>query len=214
MPAVSSDPVYVKFPNKEVLRMLTKFYQRTSNSKVNRYELIRRFIRRQHTKVISKRKIKYFKKYLKRETFSWAGEAFKPHVWKVKYTYPTEYKKPYFQILRLEEKPLIDKPKIEHYQISYNLNKKRRIYRNTLKIARNIGKMLLLRKAFLNYMFSINWAKPEVENQYIFMYDDIDWYSYNYLNFFLKSNRTKKPNYSLLQSFDKNVHNPNNLHFY
>jgi len=203
MPEASSDPIYLSFSKKEALLMLFKFYQRTSNSKVNRYVLTKRFIVKNNIKQISKRKERYFKRYDKRTTFSWAGESFKPHVWKIKHMYPVQYKKVYYQIQRLEETYYIDKPESEHYKISIDLDKKRRIYRNTLKVARNLGKMLSLRKAYLNYMFSVNWAKPEVDNEYLFIYDDINWYGNNYLGFFLKNNKTKNPNYSLWQSFDK-----------
>jgi len=60
MPVASSEPIYESFSKQEILRMLIKSYQRTANSKIDRYELTRRIIRRHHTKPIGKRKKKIF----------------------------------------------------------------------------------------------------------------------------------------------------------
>jgi len=136
----------------------------------------------------------------------WSAQAFQSHYWTInKYTRPWRFKRVYHQLLRVIESKFKNvNSKQEKIQKERYILLKRRLHRNNIKIARNLGNQLRLRKIYNNYMFARGWKRKKN--------DDFESYEYTsdiinkdaFIGFFFTRKKEKKINYNIGLSLNKN----------
>jgi len=95
----------------------------------------------------------------------WSAKAFEAHYWVVnKYMRPWRFKRVYHQLCRVIESKFKNiRSKKERIQKEQYILRKRRLHRNSIKIARNLGNQLRLRKVYNDYMFARNWKRKKMK---------------------------------------------------